>query len=98
MFIGKEKIDVEAKGIPVKVFNDKGSIEITKDGNITIKGKTITLDAQTDIILKSKDLKSDTKVHTTVTAGGEVKISGRLGGTLDGGLTTKIKGAMVNIN
>ena len=91
-------IVIEAPDQDLEFKNSKASIKIAKNGDITIKGNKITLDATTDIIFKSKDLKSDTKVHTTVTAGGEVKISGRLGGTLDGGLTTKIKGAMVNIN
>jgi phage baseplate assembly protein gpV len=98
LFLGAERIDLESKGIPIKVFNDKGSIEITKDGDITIKGNKITLDARTDVIIKAKDLKADTKVHMNLNAGGEFKAAGRLGGTLDGGLTAKIKGGMVNIN
>jgi len=99
VFIGKEKIDVEAKGIPVKVFNDQGSIEIAKNGAITMDSKNaITIKAAQDVTIEGLNVNLKSKANAKVEAGTMLELKASASAKLDGGGMTEVKGGMVKIN
>ncbi len=93
----KKKIDIKA-GDELKITVGQSSLVMKKNGDVTIKGKTLKLDF-------TMDIKADAKKGVNLKAGVgmdlkavQVKINGD--GTLDlkaGGMTT-VKGAMVDVN
>ena len=99
LLLGVEKIDLQANGIPVKVYNEKGSIEINKDGDITLKGANITLKSTQDIIIDSgANVTIKSKSSTAVTAQAKLDLKANAPATLESSAITSVKGSMVNIN
>lgn len=99
LMLGAEKIDLQADGIPIKVFNAKGSIEITKDGDITLKGANITLKADQDIKIESgANVNVKSKASTAITAQAKLDLKGTAPTTLESSAITTVKGSMVKIN
>jgi phage protein D/phage baseplate assembly protein gpV len=99
VFIGKEKIDVQAKGIPVKVFNDQGSIEIAKNGAITLDSKNaITIKAAQDVTIEGLNVNLKSKANAKVEAGAMLELKASASAKLDGGGMTEVKGGLVKIN
>ena len=99
VFIGADKIDVIGKKIPLKVYNEKGSIEITPDGDIELKGANILLKSSQDITLDAggtMNIKS--KSNTGVTAQGKLDLKANAPATLESAAITTVKGSMVKIN
>ena len=67
LVISGEKIDlVTTEDKPITVKTSAASIEIASGGDITLKGKNITLEAQTAITLKATDVKVDAKAGIDV--------------------------------
>ena len=97
--LAKERVDLIATNTPLKIQNDKGSIEIDKDGNITIKGAKITLQGTGDITVDGK-----TNVNVKAGAGAKVEATAALDlkskapATLESSAITNVKGSMVKIN
>ena len=99
VFIGAEKIDVEANKIPVKVFNEKGSIEINKDGDIQLKGANIVLKSTQDITIDAgANVNIKSKASTAVTAKAKLDLKANAPATLESSAITSVKGSMVKIN
>jgi len=99
LFLGVERIDLQADGIPVKVFNDRGSIEITKDGDILLQGANISLKADQDITIEAKaNVNIKSKASTTLDAKAKLDIKAAGPATLESSAITSVKGSMVNIN
>lgn len=99
LLLGVEKIDLQANGVPVKVYNEKGSIEINKDGDITLKGANITLKSTQDIIIDSgANVTIKSKSSTAVTAQAKLDLKATAPATLESSAITSVKGSMVNIN
>lgn len=99
LLLGVEKVDLQANGIPVKVYNEKGSIEINKDGDITLKGTNITLKSTQDIIIDSgANVNIKSKSSTGITAQAKLDLKANAPATLESSAITSVKGSMVNIN
>ncbi len=99
VFVGKEKIDVQAKGIPVKVFNDKGSIEIAENGDITLQSKgNISLKATKDVTIEGVNVNVKSKANVAVTAQAKLDLKANAPATLESSALTTVKGTMVKIN
>lgn len=98
---GKNKVTVNAKDGKVQLDADsdiviKAGKSITLDGDITLKGKNITLDASAALALKGKDTKLD---------GSTVKINGTASTDVKGAKVNvessailTLKGSMTKIN
>jgi phage gp45-like len=74
------------------------NIVLTEKGDITLKGKKITLEASDSVTIKAKKFEAKTDMATDITAGSQLTLKGSTGGTLDGGAKVDIKGGMVNLN
>jgi uncharacterized protein involved in type VI secretion and phage assembly len=101
LVISGEKIDLlTTEDKPLTVKTSKASIVIAAGGDITLKGKSITLDAETAITLKGgSDVKIDARSGLTAKAGQKVSIKGTGGVEVDGSPgMTDVKGSMVNLN
>lgn len=99
LLLGVQKIDLQANGIPVKVYNEKGSIEITKDGDITLKGENITLKSTQNITIDAgANVEVKSKANTAVTAQAKLDLKATAPATLESSAITTVKGTMVNIN
>jgi uncharacterized protein involved in type VI secretion and phage assembly len=99
VFIGKEKIDVEATGIPIKVFNKDGTIEVAKNGAITLDSKdSITIKATQNVTIEGASV-SIKATNAAKMEGNTVDVKATTQGTFDGGMNAAVKGAvMVKIN
>lgn len=99
VFIGKEKIDVEASGIPIKVFNKDGSIEVAKNGAITLDSKDgITIKAVRDVMIEGANVSIKAKQGVKLD-GVTVDVKATAQGTFDGGMNAEVKAkTMVKIN
>ena len=97
--LAKTQVDLIATTTPLTIKNNKGSIEIDEDGNITIKGAKITLQGTGDITVDGK-----TNVNVKAGAGAKVEATAALDlkskapATLESAAITNVKGSMVKIN
>ncbi len=98
LFLGVEKIDLQAEGIPVKVFNGDGSIEIAKNGAITMDSKnSITIKAAQDVKIEGANVSIKANAAAKV-EGVTVDVKASAKGSFDGGGMAEVKGGMVKIN
>ncbi len=99
LLLGAEKLEVQADGVPVKVYNDRGSIEITKDGDITLKGANITIKSTQDITIDAgANVNIKSKASTAVTAQAKLDLKANAPATLQSSAVTEVKGSIVQIN
>jgi uncharacterized protein involved in type VI secretion and phage assembly len=89
-------IEIIAEG-PVTVTGKKDVAVSSTTGDVTVKGKKITIQATTDLQL----IGANVAVKATAAAGLEgatVKVAGSAAAELSGGATTTVKGGIVRIN
>ena len=99
LFLGAEKIDLQAEGIPVKVFNDQGSMEIAKNGDITMTTNgNITLKATKDVKIEGANVSVKANMGAKVEAGTEPGLKGNATSKLEASGPVVIKGAIVQVN
>lgn len=99
LFLGVDKIDLQADGVPVKVFNEKGSIEINKDGDILLTGANIVLKSKQDITIDAgANLNIKSKASIAVTAQAKLDLKATAPATLESSAITTVKGSIVQIN
>jgi hypothetical protein len=99
LFLCEEKIDLQATGIPVKVYNDQGSIEIAKNGDITMESKgNITLKATKDVKIEGLNVNIKSTASTKVEAGAKLDLKATAPATLESSAITTVKGTMVKVN
>lgn len=94
-----DKVEVEsASGKPITMKSGANMVEIDASGNISIKGKKITLDAGTgDVELKGMNVKLTAQGQIGIKATGPFKAEGALANLESSGITT-VKGSLVKIN
>jgi uncharacterized protein involved in type VI secretion and phage assembly len=98
LFMSEEKVELIAEDIPIEVKTKDANIILTETGDITLKGKTITLDAENDITIKANKFEAKTDTTAEIKAGTELTLKAGAGAKLDGGAKVDIKGGMVNLN
>lgn len=99
LFLGAEKVDLQAQGVAVKVYNDKGSIEITKDGDITLTGVNIVLKSTQDITIDAgANVNIKSKASIAVSAQAKLDLKATAPATLESKAITSVTGSMVKIN
>ena len=99
LFVGQDKVELwAAEGKPLQLKSGQGSITITANGEIEIKGVKITLTGTQEIKAKAMkvELAADTTMKLQAQAGLELKAS--TSAKLDGGGMTEIKGGIVKVN
>ncbi len=89
---------IDVKDAPIKITNGKGTIEITKTGDITIKGESITLTGNKDIALKATGKLAAKGTAGASLEGAKVDVKADSAGSVQAGGPLTIKGAMVAIN
>jgi phage protein D len=98
LLLDKEKVELHAKGQTLEVKCGEASIKLESNGNVTIKGAQITVDATTSIDLKSKTT-LNAKANASAKVEGatvEIKSSGPLQAQASGPLILKGNPAMIN--
>ena len=99
--IGKDKVQVTVPdGVPVEIkAGGKASFIIDNQGNVTIKGQKVTIEAQQDLTLKSASaVVSVTAATELKLEGAKFALKGSTQGEVNGGGTLAVKGGMVQIN
>lgn len=95
--LGHTMIEMETEEKPIKITNGKGTVQIAKNGDISIDGNNITIKAKADIEISGVNVKIDAK--SKFEAGGataDVKAKSKL--SLEGSAMAEVKGGMVKIN
>jgi uncharacterized protein involved in type VI secretion and phage assembly len=97
--LAKTRVDLISAANPLKLQNDNGSIEIDADGNITITGASITLDASGDITVDGgANVNVTSGAAAKVEAGAALDLKASAPATLESSAITNVKGSMVKIN
>ena len=86
------------KQTTTKIEQGQSSIEMKKDGTITIKGVKIVVDAETDVQINGMNITAKSDLATKVEGGVSLELKGGTSAKVDGGLMTEVKGAVVKIN
>ena len=89
-------IEIFSEG-PVKVTAKKDVSVTTATGEVTIKGKKVTVEATTGVELKGATVKITGAASAELKAP-SVKVAGDATAELTGGATTTVKGGLVRIN
>ncbi len=90
-------IMIEAPDQDLMIKNAKGSIKIARNGDITIKGQNITLDAVQNVTITSKADVSAEGLNVKLTAKASLEAKGAMA-KLEGSGMAEVKGALVKIN
>ena len=103
LFLGREKIELlTPDALPLKLATKDASIEFNDDGEITIKGKKVTIEAtETDVALKASGGNGNVTVdgqNITVSASRNLALKGTAGVKIESPATTEIKGMQVKVN
>lgn len=97
--MAQDKVELEsASGKPVTMKSGENKVEIDASGNITIKGKKVTIDGGTgDVEIKGMNIKLTASSQMALKANGPFKAEGALANLESSGITT-VKGSLVKIN
>lgn len=99
VYIGQDKVEVfAASGKPLQLKSGEGTITITKDGNIEIKGTKISITGTQEVAVKATNVKVNSDASTTVQANASLELKGSASAKLEGGGMAEIKAAMVKVN
>lgn len=98
LMLAADKVELNAPDVPIKVYNKKGSIEINEQGDITIKGTNITIEAQQNLKFKAVGIESKSSAATKVEASATLDLKANAPATLESSAITIVKGSMVKIN
>lgn len=95
--LAQDKIELEANSKPLTIKSGNASIEFDAQGNVTIKGQKVTIEAKMDLALNGMNVKAEAKAQMGLKATGPFKAEGALANLESQGITT-VKGSMVKIN
>lgn len=99
LFIGQDKVElIAAQGNTLELKSGEGSITITADGSIEIKGTKVTLTGKTELAAKAMNVKINADMGATVNANTTLDLKAGAQATLDGGGIANVKGGLVKIN
>jgi hypothetical protein len=99
LFVGQDKVELwAAQGKPLQLKSGDGSITITANGEIEIKGAKITITGTNEIALKATSVKLNSDASMSLQAQATLELKSSASAKLDGGGMTEIKGGMVKVN
>lgn len=99
LYLGEDKLTVEAAGVDVELKSAGGSMVIADNGDITIDGNNINIKGSGSVNVESgTDLAAKAGTGAKVEASANLDLKGGAQATLEGSAGASIKGATVNIN
>lgn len=99
LYVGQDKIELwAAQGNTLELKSGEGSITITADGSIEIKGTKVTITGKTDFAAKALNVKIDADATAAINAKATLDLKSSAQATLDGGGMANVKGGLVKIN
>ncbi|WP_029135750.1 phage baseplate assembly protein V [Nakamurella lactea] len=98
LHLGKDAINVTAPaGVPISLKAGSAEISISDAGDIVIKGKSVKIDAQTDVQTHGLNVKTKADVGFEV-EGTSTTLKAKAQAEISSGGVVMVKGAMVKIN
>lgn len=98
LYLGNDKIELVSADKAILVETNDASIDLSEQGDITIKAKNIELSADQNITIKGGQNTSVEAGQNVDVKGTNVKVNGTAGANLESSGQAVVKGAMVNIN
>jgi len=99
LWLGDERIDLILNDdLPITVKSDTAELSFAKGGDITMKGKKITIEATDDLTLKGKNIKTTSQMNTEMSASMNFSAKGQAGVKVESSAIAEVKGTMVKIN
>ena len=96
--LGKDALTAKVPaGVPITIGAGDASIEIGKDGSITLSGKKITLKSQTDVEISGLNITAKANVKAAI-SGAMTEVKASATGEFSAGGPVTIKGAIVAVN
>jgi len=98
--VGADQVEVETPGgNPISLKSGNASITITKEGDISISGKNVTIESKGDLKVDSKgNVQVDAAMKTTLTGKLGLTASSQMNTEVSGTAVTTVKGSTVMIN
>lgn len=91
-------IIVNAKDQPIEITNEKASIKLADNGDITIKGTKITIEGTSDISVEGVNVKVTGKSNMDLEGKAQFNAKGGAKVGIEASGITEIKGSMVKVN
>lgn len=99
LYVGQDKVELWANdGKTLQLKSGQGTITITANGDIEIKGTKITITGTQEIAAKATNVKLNADAQMALQAGATLEIKASATAKLDGGGMTEIKGGVVKVN
>lgn len=99
LYLGEDKVELWAKpNTPLEVKSGQASLLMDKDGNVTIKGKKITLEATDDVEISGKDVKIDAKAKVKITGATGAEVATSMSASVKLDANVALTGLKVQIN
>lgn len=99
LLVGEDRIVVEApSGNPISLKAGSTSLTITDGGDLEIKAKNVTINADANIKIAGMQVEAAAKATMKLDAKATFDAKGGASAKLEGGATTVVKGAIVQIN
>jgi uncharacterized protein involved in type VI secretion and phage assembly len=96
--LGKDALTAKVPaGVPISIGAGSASIEIAKDGSITLSGRKITLKSQTDVEISGLNITAKASVKAAI-SGTMTEVKASATGEFSASGPVTIKGAVVAVN
>lgn len=99
LYLGQDKVELWAKpNTPLEVKSGEASLLMAGNGDVTLKGKKITLTATDDVEISGKDVKIDAQTKVAITGATGAKVATSMGSSVELDTNVKLTGLKVQIN
>lgn len=99
LLLNKEKVELTSNKKPLKLTDGDAVVELNGSGNISVKGKKVSIDGGTgDVEIKGTNVKITAQANVQISASAQFKAEGKAGANLETTAIAVVKGSMVKIN
>lgn len=97
-YVGEDRIAIEAaRGKPIVVTAGKAEIQLSKSGDITVKGVNVTLEGSAKVLLKAPTVEIKASAAAKIEGSAQAELKGAMV-KVEGSGVTQVKGAMLKLN
>ncbi len=96
--LGQSSVELIANQKPLKIESGLGSIVISDQGDVTIKGNKVTIQATQDLKMSGLNVEANAQTGMKVVGGTTTEVSANAQLSLKSSGVTEVKGTMVKVN
>ena len=96
--LGAHTVELVANQKPLKIESGQGSLVISEQGDVTIKGNKVTITATQDLKMSGLNVEANAQTGMKVVGGTTTEVSANAQLSLKSSGITEVKGTMVKVN